>query len=213
MSRTSKTWLSDWSSPLVPVSRTTSKPRCAGGKTCPLQVGRWNWFGERKAHRKSEPLMKRSLSCPWLCPTQFALRAGPVSRWYFKPAPPPRRPQSHAPPFAPYAQTLLWRKSALPHKVCIEFATCWIQRHKPDIDHPPLKTVTRDGFVKTIAYATSRRAISTTLAVPVVPSWWITIDAAAFANASASSILPPAASAAARFAVTESPAPTMSIGP
>ena len=58
-----------------------------------------------------------------------------------------------------------------------------------------------------------RLAICAGEAVPVVPSWWTTSEAAAIANVIASRASAPAASAAARFAVTASPAPTTSIGP
>ena len=57
------------------------------------------------------------------------------------------------------------------------------------------------------------RAIWAIEAVPVVPSWWMTIEAAAMASSMASRWLAPAARAAARLAVTASPAPTMSISP
>ena len=47
----------------------------------------------------------------------------------------------------------------------------------------------------------------------MVPSWWMTSEAAAMASSIASRRSAPAARAAARLAVTASPAPTMSIGP
>ena len=47
----------------------------------------------------------------------------------------------------------------------------------------------------------------------MVPSWCMTIEAAAMASSIASCWLAPAARAAARLAVTASPAPTMSISP
>ncbi len=50
-------------------------------------------------------------------------------------------------------------------------------------------------------------------AAPVVPSWWITTEAARLASSSASRNCAPDASATARLAMTASPAPTMSIGP
>ena len=54
---------------------------------------------------------------------------------------------------------------------------------------------------------------SATVAVPVVPSWWMATEAAAMARVIASRGSAPAARLAARLAVTQSPAPTMSIGP